>query len=191
MRPFDHAVVATHADEALSLLSDADADERRLLGAFPYSSNRTILHSDTALMPRRKQVWSSWNFLANNSFAVDAAPCVTYWMNRLQSIDPRVPLFVTLNPVREPNPNLVHKEFDYTHPLFDQGALQAQRHLWRLQGRRNTWFCGSYFGYGFHEDALQAGLSVAEQIGGVRRPWVVAGESGRIVLGSPMMAVAE
>ena len=130
-------------------------------------------------MPKRRRVWSSWNFLegANN-----ARLCVTYWMNRLQALETDDPFFVTLNPTLEPRAETVHNEFKYTHPYFDQAALASQRELWSLQGRRRTWFCGSYFGYGFHEDALQSGLAVAEQLGGIRRPWRVSAESGRIPL---------
>lgn len=105
---------------------------------------------------------------------------VTYWMNRLQGIESKRPLFVTLNPHREIAPETVLKRMSYSHPRFDARAMQAQKELWSLQGRGNTWFCGAYFGAGFHEDGLQAGLAVAEAIGGVRRPWTVPGESGRI-----------
>jgi len=190
VRSFTHVVVAAHADQALVLLDDPNADERRLLGAFKYSSNRTLLHSDPALMPYRRRVWSSWNFIGGERSTNDQVPCVSYWMNRLQGIDARHPLFVTLNPIREPRGDLVYREFLYTHPLFDQAALRAQRDLWQLQGRRNTWFCGSYFGYGFHEDALQSGLAVAEDLGGVRRPWTVANKSGRIFAGAPDLVAA-
>ncbi len=175
---FDHVVIACHADQALRLLPDASDDERRLLGAFAYSTNRAVLHGDPALMPRRRAVWSSWNYGADRR-RPDAL-CVTYWMNRLQAIDDGVPLFLTLNPGREPRPELVHRTESYAHPLFDANAIRAQGELWSLQGRRRTWFCGAYFGAGFHEDGLQAGLAVAEALGGVRRPWSVAGESARI-----------
>jgi predicted NAD/FAD-binding protein len=103
-------------------------------------------------------------------------------MNRLQNIESEAPLFVTLNPPRPPRSGtLLHSE-SYDHPIFEARAVAAQRKLWLLQGQRNTWFCGAYFGAGFHEDGLQAGLAVAEQLGGVRRPWQVANESGRIIL---------
>jgi hypothetical protein len=148
-----------------------------LLGAFRYSRNVAVLHSDHRLMPRRRAVWSSWNHIGDS----DAdCPTVTYWMNALQRIPHDTLLFVTLNPQREPR-NAWHREI-YDHPLFDSVAIAAQRQLWSLQGRRNTWFCGAYFGAGFHEDGLQAGLAVAEALGGVRRPWRVANESGRIAL---------
>ncbi len=179
---YDHVVIAAHADEAFRMLADADPVEKRLLGGWRYTHNRAVLHSDPALMPQRRRVWSSWNFLGGQKQGGDGNLCVTYWMNRLQSLDSRQPLFVTLNPVREPAPGTVMGEFEYTHPFFDRAALAAQQQLWSLQGHRRTWYCGSYFGYGFHEDALQAGLAVAEQLGGLRRPWTVEGESNRINL---------
>ncbi|MBP7565880.1 MAG: NAD(P)/FAD-dependent oxidoreductase [Burkholderiaceae bacterium] len=179
---FDDVVIATHADQALRLLPDASAQERRLLGAFAYSRNHAVLHSDPALMPRRRAVWSSWNYLADRQRP--GAPCVTYWMNRLQHIPDQTPLFLTLNPVVPPRPEHLIRTEIYEHPLFDAAAIRAQRELWSLQGWRRTWFCGAYFGSGFHEDGLQAGLAVAEALGGVRRPWSVPCESGRIHLGT-------
>ena len=177
---FDHVVVATHADQALRLLPDAGAEERRLLGAFGYSRNVAVLHRDAALMPRRRRVWASWNYLADRTQG-EQPPCVTYWMNRLQSI-PGEDLFVTLNPPRPPRADLLLRTEVYEHPLFDAAAVRAQRELWSLQGHQRTWFCGAYFGSGFHEDGLQAGLAVAEALGEVRRPWRVAHESARIHL---------
>jgi predicted NAD/FAD-binding protein len=181
---FDDAVIATHADEALRLLADADPHERALLGKWRYTENTAVLHQDPALMPKRRRVWASWNFIERDSrLAPDGGRlCVTYWMNLLQGLPGNVPLFVTLNPAVAPAEQLVHNRIRYSHPFFDQGALWSQQRLWSLQGRRNTWFCGSYFGHGFHEDALQSGLAVAEQLGGVRRPWDVPGESARITM---------
>ena len=173
-------MIASHADQALAMLADPTAEERRLLGAFRYTRNVAILHSDPALMPKRRAVWSSWNYIGAER---DECPAVTYWMNSLQGIADDTPLFVTLNPQRQPRDEL-HREI-YQHPLFDAAAIRAQAQLWSLQGRRNTWFCGAYFGAGFHEDGLQAGLAVAEALGGQRRPWTVADESGRIALGPP------
>ena len=183
---YDHVVIATHADEGLALLDDPTADERALLGAFRYSVNRAVLHSDPSLMPVRRATWSAWNYIGG---AGDGGLCVTYWMNRLQNLPRGVPLFMTLNPVREPDPARVIRTQTYEHPLFDAPALRAQEDLWSLQGEANTWWCGAYFGSGFHEDGLQAGLAVAEALGGVKRPWTVAGESGRIRL-APETAAA-
>lgn len=178
---FDQIVIATHADQALRLLGDADARERRILGAFHYRRNSAVLHSDPALMPKRKRVWSSWNY-ASEPGEEGPRLSVTYWMNRLQGIGDDQPMFLTLNALREPRAELVHHRLSYDHPMFDSAASAAQAELWSLQGRRNSWFCGAYFGAGFHEDGLQAGLAVAEQLGGVRRPWSVAHESGRVIL---------
>jgi hypothetical protein len=177
---FDHVVIAAHADQGLALLADPTREERGILGAFAYGRNRAVLHSDPSLMPARCKTWSAWNYIGG---AGDEGLCVTYWMNRLQDLPRTSPLFVTLNPVREPDPARVIRTEIYDHPLFDAPAMRAQERLWSLQGQGNTWWCGSYFGSGFHEDGLQAGLAVAEALGGVRRPWAVAGESDRIHLG--------
>jgi hypothetical protein len=183
---FDHVVIATHSDDALSMLQEPSPDERRLLGAIRYRKSRVVLHSDSRLMPKRPSVWSSWNYVHSGPSTAGNAQ-VTYWMNRLQGLPDGKPLFVTLDPITEPR-SPIHAEA-YAHPVFDAATHLAQRELWRLQGRRNTWFCGAYFGAGFHEDGLQAGLAVAEQLGGVRRPWNVPNESGRVFLhppGSPL-----
>jgi predicted NAD/FAD-binding protein len=174
-RRFDHVVIATHADQALVCLEDADADERNLLGAFRFTKNRAVLHRDSRLMPKRRRLWSSWNCIGDGG-------CVTYWMNSLQNLPTRHDLFVTLNPAFEPRDAIA--AFDYDHPRFTLETLGAQRRLWSLQGRRKTWFCGAWFGSGFHEDGLQAGLAVAEQLGGLRRPWMVPNQSARIHLGA-------
>ena len=181
VQTFDHVVIATHADQALTMLSDASARERRLLGAFGYTENVAVLHSDPAWMPRRRRAWASWNYISGQRGASKHLS-VTYWTNRLQSLPDEPELFVTLNPETEPRADLTIRRETYHHPLFDTAALAAQRELWSLQGQRNTWFCGAYFGAGFHEDGLQAGLAVAEALGGVKRPWTVTGESDRIVV---------
>ncbi|MBB4955090.1 putative NAD/FAD-binding protein [Agrobacterium vitis] len=185
---FDDVVMATHADQALALLTDASAQERSLLGAFDYTANTAVLHSDVRLMPKRKRVWASWNYIGEDRQSGENALCVSYWMNKLQGLDESLPLFVTLNPSRVIDPGKVHQVFDYKHPLFDTKAMAAQQQLWQLQGQRNTWFCGAYFGSGFHEDGIQSGLACAEHLSGLRRPWSVDNESGRIFLQKPLMA---
>ncbi|MFT4120953.1 NAD(P)/FAD-dependent oxidoreductase [Bradyrhizobium sp.] len=175
---FDDVVIATHADQALALLEEPTARERSLLGAFRYSRNRAVLHSDTALMPQRKAAWASWNYIGGRG--TTEQPTVTYWMNALQHLPTAQNLFVTLNPLVEPR-QILHEEY-YDHPIFDTAAMSAQRGLWSLQGQDRLWFCGSYSGAGFHEDGLQSGLAVAEALGGVRRPWQVENESGRIYI---------
>ena len=181
---FDDVVIGAHADQAMRMLADASDEERSLLGAFTYGRNETLLHTDPTLMPKRRAVWSSWNYLAQSGRDGKGMrkPCVTYWMNRLQGIPDTTPLFVTLSPATQPEPEKVIWSGVYEHPLFNAQTLKAQSKLWSLQGMRSTWFCGSYFGSGFHEDAIQAGLAVAESLGGVRRPWTVQGESDRIHL---------
>jgi hypothetical protein len=175
---FDEVVIATHGDAALALLDDPTPEEARLLGAFRYSRNLVALHADTVLMPQRRRAWSSWNHIGMRSAPGEGA--VTYWMNRLQSLKDAPDLFVTLNPNKEIAPDKLIRTEVYEHPLFDAAAIAAQTQIWDIQGVRRTWFCGSYFGHGFHEDALQSGLAVAEQLGGLRRPWTVQDESGRI-----------
>jgi len=130
-----------------------------------------VLHSDTALMPRRRKAWASWNYLtAGAPRAGEASVCVSYWMNRLQNLPTQTPVIVTLNPLRAPAPDKTFAEFIYDHPQSDAAALAAQQRLPHIQGERRTWFCGSYCGNGFHEDGLQAGLAVARALGAVW-PW--------------------
>ncbi len=180
---YDDVVIATHADQALAMLSDATPEERRLLSCFRYSRNRAILHRDESLMPKRRRLWSSWNYLSEFPPHSATTSAVTYWMNKLQPLPVKAPVFVSLNPIEEPGMARVLGEFDYTHPIFDPAAMAAQTELWTIQGVRRTWFCGAHFGSGFHEDGIQSGLAAAEALGGVRRPWSVPNESGRIHLG--------
>jgi uncharacterized protein len=186
---FDGVVIAAPADRALAMLADPSDEERNLLGRFRYRPNQVVLHRDPSLMPKRRRAWSSWNYLGRSDAHADTDLCVTYWMNKLQPIGGK-PVFVTLNPPAMPRDDLIDGVFSCAHPVFDAGALDAQSRLWHLQGAQRTWFCGSYFGSGFHEDALQAGLAAAEDAGGVRRPWRVENESGRIVRAPRLSPVA-
>ena len=171
---YDQVVLATHAPQALAMLEDPSDAEIALLGAIRTADNRVVMHSDASLMPRRRAAWASWNYIDTQADGL----CVTYWMNRLQSLTGSRPIFVTLNPASQPA-DILHEKI-FAHPQFDATALRAQRALWSLQGTRHTWYCGAWFGAGFHEDGLQAGLAVAEQLGGVRRPWQAADHSSRI-----------
>lgn len=177
----DHVVIATHAHQARAMLADADDREAGLLEAFGTTANTAVLHTDRSLMPRRKAAWAAWNFCEQPDEG-GGAPFLTYWMNRLQSLTACKDYFVTINPPRPPAPGTLLQTEVYAHPLFDAASIAAQTRLWEIQGRRRVWFCGAWFGAGFHEDGLQAGLAVAEELGGVRRPWQVADESGRIHL---------
>ena len=152
------------------MLSDATETERRILQSVPYQANRVILHRDPSMMPVRKRVWASWNYLRNSKTENDKRVAVSYWMNRLQGIDNKYPLFVTLNPEREADPKLVFAEFSYDHPQFSGQSMVAQKELETIQGQNNTWFAGAWTGYGFHEDGLSSGLAAAEALGGII-PW--------------------
>lgn len=169
---FHHVVMAGHADRSLSILEDADPEERSVLGAFRFQPNRAWLHSDPSLMPRRRRTWSSWNYLSGRSGKGDDGVVVSYWMNRLQALATRRDYFVTLNPVRPPDPALTWHRVDYDHPVFDAAAIRAQQRLPTMQGRRGTWFCGAWTAYGFHEDGLRSAVRVAEGLG-VSIPWRV------------------
>ncbi|MEM7424300.1 MAG: NAD/FAD-binding protein, partial [Pseudomonadota bacterium] len=156
--------------------------------AFQTSSNRVMLHSDPALMPRRRQVWSSWNFLSNGMDSDAGRPAqVSYWMNRLQGIRDDRPLFVSLNPVREPDPALTHQTFTYEHPLFDRASFAAQTAMDDIQGRGGVWYAGAWLGYGFHEDGLRSGLRVAHALG-AEPSWM---RDTGAPLRAPMMLAAE
>jgi predicted NAD/FAD-binding protein len=181
---YDRVVIAAHADDALALLPAADHRTRALLGAFRYQPNTAVLHRDARLMPQRRRAWSSWNYLAERGReasgggrAAGARVSVTYWMNRLQSLDPRYPVFVSLNPIAAPRPELTIAAFEYSHPAFDAAAIAAQQHLPAIQGRDGIFLCGSYCGYGFHEDALASGVRVAAALG-ARAPWDAQASDG-------------
>jgi predicted NAD/FAD-binding protein len=165
---FDHVVLATHADTSLELLHPgASQEERSVLGAFRFLTNHAVLHRDPALMPVRRRVWSSWNFLADErGHRGDVS--LSYWMNRLQNLRTQRPVIVTLNPARQPRE--VEAEFTYRHPQYDRAAVDAQARLPSIQGVDRTWFCGSWSGFGFHEDGLRSGLQVAAALG-APAPW--------------------
>ena len=163
---FDHVIVASHSDQALRMLGDDATDrERSLLGDIEYQSNTAVLHSDTSLMPRGRGAWSSWNAKTDTGSGEGNKVSLTYWMNRLQNLDDRHPLLVTLNPTNSPEEELVHARFEYAHPRFDKKAIAAQAAISEIQGLNRTWFAGAYLGYGFHEDGLQSGFNVAAALG--------------------------
>ena len=183
---FDAILIATHADQALSMLEAPSKAERDLLGAFSYTTNTAVLHADATYMPRRRKVWSCWNYISTDHISSEDQLCVSYWMNRLQSLEGR-DLFVTLNPPADPQQEIAR--FEYTHPLFDSAAIHAQDNLWQIQGQNRTFYAGAHFGRGFHEDGLQSGLAAAEAMGSLPRPWTVANPSGRITLAPPETAL--
>lgn len=167
---FDSVIFACHADQTRRILADASTRERALLSAFGFQPNRAILHSDVALMPRRRGVWASWNYLADRDAVDDQRVAVSYWMNRLQSIPGARQYIVSLNPLTEPDPQHVIREIEYDHPVFDGDAIAAQKRLDEIQGVNRAWFCGAWTAYGFHEDGLASGVRVARALGATV-PW--------------------
>ncbi len=161
---YDQVVMASHGNETLALLKDADGEERAALGAFRYQENRAVLHRDQSLMPRRRRCWASWVYTSDGDF-LHPKITVTYWMNLLQGIDQRYPLFVSLNPKRDIPEELVFDSCSFDHPVFDQAAISAQAQIAGLQGRRGTWFAGAHLGHGFHEDGLASAVRVAKALG--------------------------
>ncbi|HMP88623.1 MAG TPA: FAD-dependent oxidoreductase [Kiritimatiellia bacterium] len=162
---FDDVVIATHADEALALLDKPTSDETRLLAAWRYQKNRTLLHTDTSFLPPDKKAWASWNYMEHDRLKPDAPVPVTYYMNLLQGLKTNDTYCVTLNPDREPKPGTIVREIEYMHPVYDRNAVATQNQLPGLNGKNRTWFCGSYFGYGFHEDAVRSAVMVAKEFG--------------------------
>lgn len=161
---FDQVVLACHPDQTLALLGQgATHQERRWLGAIRYQPNTAVLHTDASVLPQRRAAWAAWNYeRANRGGATDYAQvCLHYLINRLQPLPFQTPVVVSLNPVTPIQPDKVLQSFQYDHPIFDAPAMAAQQQVAHLQGRRRSWFCGAWCGYGFHEDGLQAGTSVA------------------------------
>jgi predicted NAD/FAD-binding protein len=167
---FSHVVLACHGDQALRLLSDPSPEEAEALSKVKYQHNLAILHTDDSLLPRNRDAWAAWNYIAGGSDP-DARPVsVSYYLNMLQPLPFRRPVIVTLNPTRLPRKSDVLRQFEYSHPVFDSAALRAQGELASIQGSKRTWFCGAWTGYGFHEDGLKSGLAVANALG-ARAPW--------------------
>lgn len=161
---FDHVIFASHSDQALAMLADADAEERATLSAIRFQPNRAVLHADPRVMPRRRRCWSSWVSHSQTGRGVG----VSYWMNRLQAIPEDDPLFVTLNRAREIDERLIYDEKTFHHPLFDHAAIRAQDRIAARQGRRNTWFAGAWLRNGFHEDGFATAMRVARQLNPVQ-----------------------
>ena len=168
---YDRVVFACHANETLNMLTDATEEEQTILGAFQYQKNIAYLHRDTSIMPKRKACWASWVYHAEGKAGAEPDIAVTYWMNLLQSIDESTPLFVTLNPIRPIDPLLVFDQHCFEHPIFTRESIAAQPLIPGLQGKKNSWFCGAYARYGFHEDGLGSAVNVAESMG-VPIPWL-------------------
>ena len=162
---FDHVVLAAHSDQALALLQQPSADEAKVLGAIRYQPNRAVLHTDTSVLPTRRAAWAAWNYeRAADEQQESSRVCLHYLLNQLQPLPFEQPIVESLNPVRPIARHKVLAEFDYSHPVFDLAAIQAQKRVPELQGHQHTWYCGAWTGYGFHEDGLKSGLAVAQAL---------------------------
>ncbi len=166
---YDKVIIATHSDQALAILESPSQDERDFLGAIKYQENKVILHQDASFMPTRKKAWSSWVYLSN---AVSSGTTISlsYWMNSLQGLAGKEDYFVTLNPDKRPLEGCIVDEYVFEHPVFDQKAICAQQKIKLIQGQLNTYYCGAYLRYGFHEDGLKSAVDVAALLG-VNVPW--------------------
>jgi predicted NAD/FAD-binding protein len=162
---FDQVVIATHTDQALSMLREASGEERSLLGAIRYQDNRAVLHTDASVLPANPKTWAAWNYeRAASSERESSRVCLHYLLNRLQRIPFTQPVVVSLNPLHDIDPATIVGEYDYAHPVFDLGAIEAQKRLPLLQGQQHTWYAGAWTGYGFHEDGLKSGLQVGRAL---------------------------
>jgi uncharacterized protein len=161
---FDKVVIATHAPQALALLRDASDLEREVLGSFRTQANRVVLHTDAAVLPHNRSTWSAWNYERGQDAQESGHVCLHYLINKLQPLPFTQPVVVSLNPTRAIERKYIMGEFDYAHPVFDAKAIAAQQRIASLQGEQNTYFCGAWTGYGFHEDGLKSGLAVARDL---------------------------
>jgi uncharacterized protein len=166
---YDEVVLACHTDQSQALVGDANPALREWLSQLRYQPNRAVLHTDARLMPRSRRAWAAWNYERAPALSQEqTGVCLHYWLNRLQPLPWKTPVFVSLNPAREPDPATVIREFSYDHPVFDLKAIQAQQRLAEFQGRDGLWLAGAWTRYGFHEDGLMSGLAVVE---GLRQAW--------------------
>ena len=162
---FDHVVMAAHTDQSLAMLAQPTEAEAQVLGAIGYQDNLAVLHTDTSVLPQRESVWASWNYeRAAQDRQESSRVCLHYLLNKLQPLPFAQPVVESLNPVRPIDPHKILAEFHYAHPVFDLAAIEAQWRVPELQGVQHTWYCGAWTGYGFHEDGLKSGLSVAEEL---------------------------
>lgn len=160
---FDHVVIATHSDQALAMLTDPSAQERAILGALPYQVNETVLHTDDSLLPRRRRAWASWNY--HRLYEQQSQVAITYNMNMLQSFHAPETFCVTLNRTANINPSKIIQKMTYHHPVYTEAGVAAQKRHAEINGVNRTYFCGAYWGYGFHEDGVNSALAVCQYFG--------------------------
>ncbi|MCB1174278.1 MAG: FAD-dependent oxidoreductase [Leptospiraceae bacterium] len=163
-RRFDRVIIAAHADEALAMLESPDREQAELLSPFRYEVNMACLHSDTSVMPTNQRIWAAWNTKSRTNADGSSESATVYDMNRLQDLPGKQPFFVSINEFQDLDPDLVHRTIRYEHPLFNAETWHAQKNLAHLNKQGPIYFCGSYFRYGFHEDALWSAKSVARRL---------------------------
>lgn len=186
---FDEVIFACHSDQALNLLANASIGEQQMLGSVPYQSNRVILHRDERLMPQRRAIWSSWNYMGQTNTTGDQSVSINYWMNSLQNLNTQRNYFVSLNPLQEPKQEHIIAEFQYEHPVFMPQSLQLPGLLKRVQGQDRVWFCGAWTGYGFHEDGLRSAVEVAQRLG-AELPWNQQLQASQALVHTPWQQAA-
>jgi len=162
---FDEVVLCTHSDQALRMLRVPSEAEKQCLSAIRYQNNVAVLHTDDSVLPSRRKAWAAWNYeRANQQSQEESQVCLHYLLNKLQPLPFDQAVVVSLNPIRTIDPHKVIRQIDYAHPVFDLVAMDAQNQMQHLQGQLHTWYAGAWMGYGFHEDGLKAGMSVARQL---------------------------
>ena len=168
IKTFDKVILACHADQSSEILIENFSEEANLLKDFKYQKNTSILHSDINFMPKRKSVWSSWNYITETGNSGNLS--ITYWMNELQGINSPKPILLSLNPKILPNPDLIYGQYSYSHPILDNNAINIQKKLSSIQGKNNLWFCGAWTGFGFHEDGVKSAVEIANSHN-IYLPW--------------------
>ena len=168
IKTFDKVILACHADQSSEILIENFSEEANLLKDFKYQKNTSILHSDINFMPKRKSVWSSWNYITETGNSGNLS--ITYWMNELQGINSPKPILLSLNPKILPNPDLIYGQYSYSHPILDNKAINIQKKLSSIQGKNNLWFCGAWTGFGFHEDGVKSAVEIANSHN-IDLPW--------------------
>ncbi len=163
---FDKIIMATHPDQTLRLIKDLDKKTKEILSNFRYQTNTVFLHSDPSMMPKNRKTWSSWNYLSNKN----EKSSTTYWMNQLQDLNTSLNVFVSLNPFKIPNKDLIYKKIVYEHPIFNNSTNEAQKLIYKIQGKDNIYYAGAWLGYGFHEDGISSAIEISKYFD-IEIPW--------------------
>ena len=168
---FDKLIFATPANESYKIIQSFDSELAEILANFEYQENVAILHNDSSQMPKTKKLWSSWNYIKTDNSKNSKNLSITYWLNSIQKLKTNLNFFLTLNPYSQIKEESIHKVIRFSHPIFDTKNRILKNEIIKKQGKNNIWICGSFLGYGFHEDGIQSGLLVAEDISKRNRPW--------------------